>query len=716
MSRNILLGLFGGIAVGLFFGEHAAILDWPARAFIQLLQVTVLPYIVTSLITGIASGTPAQARRLAGRGGMALLLLWVIGLTLVVVSPLALPPEKGGAFYATTTTGGDAAPIDWLDLYIPSNPFRSLANNVVPAVVVFSILLGVALLGLEEKSRIVGPLRLVNEMLGRAGRLLIRLTPFGIFAIAGAAAGTLRIEQFERLQAYFLIWVGLSSILTLWILPALVALVTRVPYRRILSVMWPSLVTAFITSNLFIVLPAIQERAKELLAESHHRDRDAAGNVDVLVPTSFTFPNAAKLLSLSFVLFAGWFAGAPVPPSQLPTLAGAGILSAFGSLNTAIPFLLNLMHLPADLFHLFMVSSVINSQFGSAAAAMHTMAIALLGAHFMAGRTPVPRIRVLGFLGVTIVLVGAFLAGSRVLLARVLPDPQNAVAAFDRLRVTGAWGRLAPVVAAEEADPPVEALPSAGQRLDAIMTRGMLRFCIAPETPPWSFLNSRGELVGFEIDVAHAIAAQLNTRLSLVTVARSAKGTSLVQGTCDLAIGRVVPSQASTMTFSRPLTHEAWAFLTHDYRRSDFATVDRLHELRSPRIAVFREPEFIERLRLLVPNAEVIGVESILEYMSAPAGRFDAMFTGFDRGTAASLMSPEYGVVIPAPDPGSIPMAFIVPKGEESLLDLANAIADVGAANGLFQEKLDYWIGGPGKQADASPRWSVAHDVLGWWK
>ena len=61
-------------------------------------------------------------------------------------------------------------------------------------------------------------------------------------------------------------------------------------------------------------------------------------------------------------------------------------------------------------------------------------------------------------------------------------------------------------------------------------------------------------------------------------------------------------------------------------------------------------------------------------------------------------------------------MAFIVPKGEESLVDLANAIADVGAANGLFQEKLDYWIGGPGKQADASPRWSVAHDVLGWWK
>ena len=94
---------------------------------------------------GIASGTPAQARRLAVRGGLALLILWTISLTLVFVSPLALPPDKGGAFYATTTTLREA-PIDWLDLYIPSNPFRSLANNVVPAVVVFSILLGIALL------------------------------------------------------------------------------------------------------------------------------------------------------------------------------------------------------------------------------------------------------------------------------------------------------------------------------------------------------------------------------------------------------------------------------------------------------------------------------------------------------------------------------------------------------------------------------------------
>jgi len=141
-----------------------------------------------------------------------------------------------------------------------------------------------------------------------------------------------------------------------------------------------------------------------------------------------------------------------------------------------------------------------------------------------------------------------------------------------------------------------EPVPAAGERLDAILKRGILRVCVAPETPPWSFVNGRGEIVGFEVDVAHAVATQLHTRLSLVRVARSAKPAALVQGTCDLSIGRVVPSQAASMAFSRPLTHEAWAFLTQDYRRADFATFERIHQLKSPKIAVFRETEFIERL------------------------------------------------------------------------------------------------------------------------
>jgi Na+/H+-dicarboxylate symporter len=54
-----------------------------------------------------------------------------------------LPPHKGGSFFSAAPQETEHA-IDWVSLYIPSNPFHSLANNVVPAVVVFAVLSGIA--------------------------------------------------------------------------------------------------------------------------------------------------------------------------------------------------------------------------------------------------------------------------------------------------------------------------------------------------------------------------------------------------------------------------------------------------------------------------------------------------------------------------------------------------------------------------------------------
>ena len=90
LSRKIALGLAAGVAVGLFLGERAAFLEWPAKAFVQLLQVTVMPYLGTSLVSGIASRSSAQARRLFTRAGVVVLALWALSLALVFAVPAAL--------------------------------------------------------------------------------------------------------------------------------------------------------------------------------------------------------------------------------------------------------------------------------------------------------------------------------------------------------------------------------------------------------------------------------------------------------------------------------------------------------------------------------------------------------------------------------------------------------------------------------------------------
>ena len=61
LSARILIGLVLGIFTGLFFGESVAFFGMPGRAFLLLLQMTVLPYVVVALMKGIGSLTFSDA-------------------------------------------------------------------------------------------------------------------------------------------------------------------------------------------------------------------------------------------------------------------------------------------------------------------------------------------------------------------------------------------------------------------------------------------------------------------------------------------------------------------------------------------------------------------------------------------------------------------------------------------------------------------------------
>src|SRR5262249_10661678 len=131
-------GLLLGVACGLFFGELVRPLEFVANAFIRLLQMAVLPYIVFSLTAAVARRSLREARFLAGVGSGLLAALWALALAVTVAMPLAFP-ESGRAGFFSTTLVAPHEDFDLVTLYIPENPFRSLADNVVPAVVIFCL-------------------------------------------------------------------------------------------------------------------------------------------------------------------------------------------------------------------------------------------------------------------------------------------------------------------------------------------------------------------------------------------------------------------------------------------------------------------------------------------------------------------------------------------------------------------------------------------------
>ena len=368
-----------------------------------------------------------------------------------------------------------AAPaFDFVDLYIPANPFNSLANNVVPAVVLFSLILGVALAGVERRERLLDVLQVARDAISTATRFVTRLTPYGLFAIAANAAGTLGLEQLSRLQIYLVAYVAVALLVSLWVLPGLVAALTPIRARDVLGESRDSLITAFIAGDLFIVLPGLMQASRTLLDRLDPGDGEPGRLTEVIVPASFNFPHTGKLLSLSFVLFAGWFADALVPLSDYPQLALAGLVTFFGSLNAAVPFLLDQFRIPADTFQLFLATGVINSRVGSLVAAVHTLTVALLVACAVTGRLRWRRGPLLSYAGITAALAILVIGGTRLLFAtglsqeyskdkvlasmQLLHEPVSATVA--RTVVSGAVTNLPPLET-------IDARKAAARRLPA---------------------------------------------------------------------------------------------------------------------------------------------------------------------------------------------------------------------------------------------------------
>lgn len=60
LSSQVIIGLVLGILAGLFFGEPVAVVQPLGAIFIGLLQMTVIPYIVVSLIAAIGRRRQGQ--------------------------------------------------------------------------------------------------------------------------------------------------------------------------------------------------------------------------------------------------------------------------------------------------------------------------------------------------------------------------------------------------------------------------------------------------------------------------------------------------------------------------------------------------------------------------------------------------------------------------------------------------------------------------------
>lgn len=281
---RILIALIGGLTIGIGAAAFApaqalAAVDWAqplGTIWLHGLQMTIVPLVVSLLVTGIAaSAQAAKASRLAGRAFIVFVaLLWVSAalggaLTLGMLSAFPLDHDLAdalrGALGAAPPTG-EIPPISaFFVALVPSNPLASAVNDAFLPTILFTTVFAFAITRLPDGERAVltGFFQAVGNAMLVVINWVLWLGPIGVGALAyvvGARAGT---SAFGALLHYVVIVSLVGVVLWLLAVPFAWVFATVSPPRFVRAIL-PSQVVAVSTQSSLASLPAMLKGTEAL--------------------------------------------------------------------------------------------------------------------------------------------------------------------------------------------------------------------------------------------------------------------------------------------------------------------------------------------------------------------------------------------------------------------------------------------------------------------
>jgi ABC-type amino acid transport substrate-binding protein len=374
--------------------------------------------------------------------------------------------------------------------------------------------------------------------------------------------------------------------------------------------------------------------------------------------------------------------------------------------------MLDIVHIPSDTFQFFVATSVINARFGTLLAAVHVLTLTLLTAFAMSNRVRVQWFALARYLLISLGLLLLIVAGSRFFLSTTIKDSYNK----DKLIASMPLSRPRLAAKVYTTPPPPLPLVPGKSRLEQIWDRNVLRICYPQDNNmPFSYLNTKGNLVGSDIELLMMLGEDFNVRIEFVPTSSANHSGDFARGYCDMGTGQpLTPELSLVQDYSHTYISYTLGFLAKDYRRHEFNDLEHLrreHLL----IAVNSSPYYDRLLHHLLPKADLLTVDSYETFFEHYSDRADALATLAERAAAWSLLFPEFTIATPFGNRIKIPVAFPYPRGESSMGDFLKNWIELKKNDGSVQEMYDYWI--LGKQTeDKKPRWCIIRDVLHWVK
>jgi Na+/H+-dicarboxylate symporter len=412
-GTRVLIGLGAGLAGGLIVAAshnaallQAADLVVPVGAlWVNAIRMTVIPLVVSLLITGVASASDISTIGRIGGRTLAVFVAMLVGATAVAL-PLGIgafallsrliterPELPPGTTEAANSLASGATAVgfsSWLTSLIPTNVVAAAASGAMLPLILFSLLLALAIARSPAEGRevLLRFFRAVSDAMLVLVGWIVWLAPIGVFALMlplGAHGGA----GFAGAVGFYIVAYSAGCVVFILLLYPMVALAARVSVRDFARALLPAQLIAFSSSSSIAALPALVQGAEEGLA----LPTEVTGFVLPLAVSTFKF---AAPVSWTFgAAFVAWFYHVPLGMTAYATIAFAAIFLAFavpgvprGAFLMLAPLFLAI-GLPVDGVGILIAVDAIPDLFATVLNASGDLAAAVL----VAKKTTVPEIR-----------------------------------------------------------------------------------------------------------------------------------------------------------------------------------------------------------------------------------------------------------------------------------------------------------------------------------
>lgn len=277
LKRNwhIFFGIIAGIIVGILLNGHQHstifnVLAFVGQAFVRLIQMVVIPLVVSSVIIGIASiGDNRQLSKFGLKMIVYYGIITVIAVTIGLTLALTIQPGKGAGQYIDSQTAVEiqqqvAATIEnqrenllniLLD-FIPKNPLSSLATGDMVPILLFAIVFAVALARIGEINRpVISFFESVFAATMKVTDWIMYLAAPGVFALTATAIASFGLNVFSSISKYLIVVIVGLGIQLFVVYPIFLKIFSKVPVLTLFTAITEAMMVAFGTASSSATLP-----------------------------------------------------------------------------------------------------------------------------------------------------------------------------------------------------------------------------------------------------------------------------------------------------------------------------------------------------------------------------------------------------------------------------------------------------------------------------